>query len=84
MKIIKDIKGTASELKENRAYDLLVERVGESGAAHSIQTKLQERGLTVKQWENYRQVRKVMHSNPLGVNEILSDVDLLTDTILSN
>jgi len=82
MKIIKDIKGTASELKENRAYDMLVERVGEAGATHSIQTKLQERGLTIKQWNNYRQVRRVMHSNPLGVSETLSDVDSLTNTIL--
>lgn len=82
MKIIKEIKGTASELKENRAYNKLVERVGEAGAIHAIETKLHERGLTAAEWRNYRKVRTVMHANPLGINIINKEVDSLTDSVL--
>lgn len=82
MKVIKEIKGTASELKENRAYNKLVERVGEAGAMKAIESKLHERGLTREEWRNYRKVRTVMHSNPLGINEINKEINSLTDAVL--
>lgn len=82
MAIIKEIKGTASELKENRAYNKLVERVGEAGAIYAIKSKLDERKLTEKEWGSYRKVRAVLHSNPLGINEIKNEVNSLTDTVL--
>ena len=82
MAIIKEIKGTASELKENRAYNRLVERVGEAGAIQAIESELHKRGLTKEEWRNYRKVRTVMHSNPLGINEINKEINSLTNTVL--
>ncbi|MBB3271389.1 hypothetical protein FHW75_002544 [Pseudomonas sp. OG7] len=45
----KDIKGTASELRDNRAFDQLVEIVGPQGALQAITPKLAEREITPHQ-----------------------------------
>jgi hypothetical protein len=79
---LKDLKGTASELFENSAYDKLVERVGESGAERAIMHALQERNLTLEKWAHYREVRSVMHSNPLGIKEIAAEIDQLSNASL--
>lgn len=82
MKIISDLKGTASELSENRSYDKLVEMVGEDGALRAILSKLNERNISVSEWQNYRKVREVMHRNPLGIREKLKEVDGLSSSCL--
>lgn len=79
---IRDVKGTASELGENRAYDDLVDLVGESGAQHAIQRKLQDRGLTLDEWGTYRKVRTVMHTNPLGISDSLEEAHKLAEGCL--
>ena len=80
---VQEIKGTASELKENSAYDKLVKCVGESGALHAIKPKLQELGITEEEWQSYRKTRRVMHSNPLGINKILNEInELVADAVL--
>lgn len=81
-KVISDLKGTASELFENRAYDQLVEKVGEDGALRAILSKLNERNISVPEWQNYRKVREVMHRTPLGINETLKEVDDLSNGCL--
>lgn len=83
-KIFKDIKGTASELRDNRDYDKLVELVGESGARRAIQHKLNERGITEQDWSSYREVRSKLHVNPLTVKEELKAANDLVDGILEN
>ncbi|MFV7670101.1 hypothetical protein [Shewanella algae] len=81
---IKDLKGTASELKDNRSYDKLVELVGEAGAQRAITHKLQEREITLEQWSTYRTVRTVIHKNPLNIAENVKEVDELTNGILDD
>ncbi|MFL7053247.1 hypothetical protein BCS65_19345 [Vibrio cyclitrophicus] len=83
-KLFKDVKGTASELKDNSDYDKLVELVGESGARRSIQHKLNERGITEQDWTSYREVRSKLHANPLAVKEELKEISDLTDGILDS
>lgn len=79
-----DLKGTGSELRDNRDYDKLVEKVGESGAQRAILNKLQERGLTVEKWKNYREVRSVLHQHPLRVREEIKEIDDLTNGVLDD
>lgn len=76
---LRDLKGTGSELFENASYDTLVELVGESGAERAIMHALQERNLTLEKWANYRQVRSVMHSKPLGIRKIVAEIKQLSD-----
>lgn len=83
-KLFKDVKGTASELKDNRDYDKLVALVGESGARRAIQHKLNERGITEKDWTSYREVRSKLHVNPLKVREEIEEVSNLTAGILDS
>ncbi|GLO49609.1 hypothetical protein PPUN110474_10090 [Pseudomonas putida] len=70
----KDIKGTASELCDNRAYDQLVEITGPEGGRQAIIPKLAERDLTPEQWDEYRNVRRILHQSTLCVNETLDEV----------
>lgn len=77
-----ELKGTASELRDNRDYDRLVDMVGESGAKQAISQKLQDRGLTEQQWEDYRTVRTVLHQDPLKVREEVKEVSSLTEGVL--
>ena len=83
-KSLDDLKGTASELFENSAYDNLVNLVGESGAARAIQSKLNERKISVEEWETYRRVRRKMHQEPLGVKQILKDVNSLSESCIDD
>lgn len=77
-----DLKGTGSELRDNRAYDQLVDMVGEAGAQRAIQRKLQDRNLTVEEWGTYRKVRSVLHQNPLKVGEEVKEVSDLADGVV--
>ena len=77
-----DLKGTGSELRDNRAFDQLLEIVGESGAQRAIQHKLNERNLTVNQWNTYREVRSVLHKKPLKVGEEVKQVNDLADGVV--
>lgn len=79
-----ELKGTGSELRDNRAYDQLVELVGEDGAKRAIQRKLQDRHLTLDEWGTYRKVRTVLHQNPLKVGEEVKEVNNLANGILDN
>ncbi|EJL6485509.1 hypothetical protein ACPFT9_003536 [Vibrio cholerae] len=78
-----DLKGTASELRDNHAYDKLVSMVGEAGAQRAILHKLLDRNLTVEEWENYRKVRSVLHQNPLKVGEEVKKVSDLADGVVN-
>lgn len=84
MKIFSDIKGTALELRDNRAYDELVVKVGEAGAQRAIQYKLQERNLTVDEWGTYRKVRSVLHRDPLKVGEEVKEINDLADSVVDS
>ncbi|MCM2678182.1 hypothetical protein [Echinimonas agarilytica] len=75
----KDLKGTGSELRDNRDYDRLVDMVGEDGARRAIRHKLQERNLTEHEWGVYRKVRSILHSHPLQVREEVKEVNNLTE-----
>lgn len=77
-----DLKGTGSELRDNRDYDKLVDMVGEAGAQRAIQRKLQERNLTAEEWGAYRKVRSVLHQNPLKVREEVKEVSDLADGVV--
>ncbi len=44
----RDLKGTASELFQNAAYDQLVNRVGTEGALKAMEQSLDERGQLLK------------------------------------
>lgn len=77
-----DLKGTGSELRDNRDYDKLVDMVGDAGAQLAIQRKLQDRGLTVEEWGAYRKVRSVLHQNPLKVREEVKEVSDLADGVV--
>ena len=79
---IKELKGTASELFENAAYDELVSIVGEDGALSAISAKLEERGLSTDDWTTYRRVRGVMHTNPIKIGEIVKEIDRLSKEAL--
>lgn len=81
--MFKEVKGTASELFDNRQYDVLVEMVGEEGAEKAITHKLAERGLTVDEWQKYRKVRSVIHTNPLKIKEEVKQVDEIANTAIS-
>jgi hypothetical protein len=76
---LNDLKGTASELFENRNYDELVDKVGEAGALRAIRQNLEQRGLSEEQWRTYRKVRTVMHQKPLGVKKLLCEIEELTN-----
>jgi hypothetical protein len=78
-----DLKGTGSELRDNRAYDQLVDMVGEAGAQRAIRGKLQDRGLTIEEFEKYRKVRAVLHKNPLKIGEDVKAVSELADCAVS-
>ena len=80
----KDLKGTGSELRDNRDYDRLVEIVGEDGAKRAIRHKLHERNLTEHEWGNYRKVRSTLHNNPLKVREEVKEVNALTEGIMDD
>ena len=77
-----ELRGTASELFENAAYDKLVSIVGEDGALTAISAKLEARGLSTDDWTAYRRVRSVMHANPIRISEIVKEVDRLSDEAL--
>lgn len=79
-----DLKGTGSELRDNRAYDTLVDKVGDAGAQRLIQSKLQERGLTLEEWGTYRKVRTVLHRSPLKVNEEVKEVNDLANKAIDD
>lgn len=80
-KLYSDVKGTASELRDNRDYDVLVSKVGEDDAKRLIQSKLQERGVTIEGWEIYRETRSVLHQNPLKIREEVRLADELASSI---
>jgi hypothetical protein len=80
----KDLKGTGSELRDNRDYDKLVELVGEAGAKRAIRFKLQERNLTEGEWGIYRKVRTVLHNNPLQVREEVKEVSDLAEGVVDD
>jgi hypothetical protein len=82
--VYQDLKGTASELKDNRDFDKLVKKVGEYGAVQAIQSKLNERGIPIDKWRSYREVRSKLHENPLKVREDLKDIDDLTNGIVGD
>lgn len=79
-----DLKGTGSELRDNRAYDSLVNLVGEAGALQAIKGKLEQRELTTQEWQVYRKVRSILHKEPLKVGEELSEVNALTNAIIDS
>lgn len=81
---VKDLRGTASELRDNRNYDKLVEMVGEPGAQRAIRHKLQERNLTEEQWIAYRETRSVLHATPLRMQEEVEEVEALRSGALSD
>ncbi len=80
----KDLKGTGSELRDNRDYDKLVEIVGESGAKRAIRHKLHERNIAEDDWDSYRNVRSKLHANPLKVREELKEVNDLADSVIDD
>jgi hypothetical protein len=83
-KDINDLKGTASELRDNSDYDKLVNKIGETGAQRAIQNKLQDRGLTIEKWITYREVKAALHKNPLQVREEIKEIDNLASGVLDN
>lgn len=79
-----DLKGTGSELRDNRDYDRLAEIVGEAGAKRAILHKLHERNLTLQDWTTYRKVRSTLHGNPLKVREEVGEVNKLTEGLVDD
>ena len=80
--IYKDLKGTGSELRDNRDYDRLSQMVGEEGAKQAIRQKLHERNLTELEWVSYRKVRSTLHNNPLRVREEIKEVNALANSLV--
>jgi hypothetical protein len=82
--LYKDLKGTGSELRDNRDYDRLTEMVGGEGAKRAIRHKLHERNLTEHEWVSYRKVRSTLHNNPLRVREEVEEVNALTNGLVND
>ncbi|MBM7074606.1 hypothetical protein JQC92_21750 [Shewanella sp. 202IG2-18] len=80
----KDLKGTGSELRDNRDYDRLVEMVGEDGAKRAIRHKLYERNLTEHEWMTYRKVRSNLHCNPLKIREEIKEVNDMVEGLIDD
>lgn len=82
MAIFQKLKGTAGELLDNGKYNDICKTVGVEGANMLIQSRLQERNITIPEWKNYREVREKLHSNPLNLGPVVKKLKNDADDFL--
>lgn len=75
---IQELKGTASVLSENSAYNKLEGLIGENGAKNSIQQQMLVLGITTEEFETFRKVNQKMLNHPLGA-KIALEIHKLID-----
>ena len=68
--------GTAREALENKRYTNLVKKYGEPVAEKLIERQLQERGLSLDEFRNYRKVKRVIQNDGLNVKAAQKEAEL--------
>lgn len=81
--LMKKLLGTGRELRENNRYDKLVDKYGEYVAEWLIESQLKERDLTLKDFNTYRKVRKVIQTDGLNVVAAAKEAKELTSDAIN-
>lgn len=71
----KELKGTASELSDNRAYTEFEDKYGSDAAIKAFSHALIERNISIQDWRTYRKVKHKIQVNPLNGKAILKEVN---------
>jgi hypothetical protein len=77
MKITEPLLGTAREALENRSYNKLVDKYGKATAETLIEPQLQERGVTLEEFQTYRKVKRIVQNNGLNVRAAQKEAEEL-------
>lgn len=75
--IVKKVSGTAGEAIENKAYDNLVKRYTEPVAQVIIQKEVEDAGMTLKEFNTYREVKTKIQNNELSIIKAAKEAESL-------
>lgn len=77
-KIVKTASGTAGELMENRAYDTMLKKYGESVTRSLLEEELAGAGETWESFQTYRRVKTKIQNDQISVARVSNEAAALT------